>query len=109
MSILSDRIREGREYLNFPPERMAAELGASVAEYVAFESGETVPTGDQLAAIAWLCGTTPERLQGGELRADPRTERAMAGADVTHDDAWEVHRFAEFLKVRATVDPREAS
>ena len=104
MSVLSDRIRQEREYINFPPERMAAELGITADEYAAFESGQAAPTDGELSTIAYLCGTTPARLHGEELRADPRLEQVMAGKDLTHDDVYEVHRFAELLRVRAAAD-----
>lgn len=108
MSVLSARILEGREYLNFPPDRMASELGIDVSEYEAFESGETTPSKTQIAAIAWVCGTTPERLRGEDLRAGSDLEEATENGLMTHDDAYEIARFAEFLRVRATADPRES-
>ena len=105
MSVLSDRIREGREYLNFPPELMAERVGIAASDYAAFETGEREPSAPVLARLAWLCGTTLERLRGEDLRADPDIEEAIANGLMTHDDAYEVHRFAEFLRVRATDQP----
>ncbi|MEV0382349.1 hypothetical protein [Nonomuraea sp. NPDC050643] len=113
MSVLSDRIREGREYLNFPPDRMAEELGVMIGEYEAFEAGQAVPSGAQIAAIAWICGTTPGRLHGAHLQAGPDVTGslvcAMSDGPLTHDDVYELARFAEMLRVRATPDPRVAS
>lgn len=109
MSVLSDRIREAREYLNFPPELMAERTGIAASDYTAFEAGEREPSAPVLARLAWLCGTTPERLRGEDLRADPDLEEAIGNGILTHDDAYEVHRFAEFLRVRWTDEPREAS
>lgn len=109
MSILPGRIREGREYLNFPPELMAERIGITASDYASFEAGEREPTAPVLARLAWLCGTTPERLRGEDLSADPDIEKAIANGLMTHDDAYEVRRFAEFLRVRATAEPQEAS
>ena len=98
MSILSERIQEERNWVGYPPGVAAKKLGLTREEYAAFETGDVEPTDNQLTNIARLFGTTPDRLRGEDLRADPRIEQLLASKRVTAEDAYEVHRFAEFLK-----------
>lgn len=109
MSILSDRIRQEREYVGFSVDDMAAKLGIAAGEYAAFEADEVEPSDSQLSTIACLCGTTPDRLRGEDLRADPRVEQLLAAKRLTHEDAYEVHRFAEFLRYAPRNERQRAS
>lgn len=98
MSVLSDRIRQERQYAGYTPTEMAARLGIGVGEYAAFEADEAEPSDSLLSTIACLCGTTPDRLRGEDLQADPRVERLLRAKRLTHEDVYEVHRFAEYLR-----------
>jgi transcriptional regulator with XRE-family HTH domain len=98
VSILSDRIRQERQYVGYSIDEMATKLGITPAEFAAFEEGEIEPTDAQLSTIARLCGTTPDRLRGEDLRADPRVDQLLRAKRLTHEDAYEVHRFAEYLR-----------
>jgi DNA-binding XRE family transcriptional regulator len=98
MSILSERIQQERNWVRYTPGMVAKHLGISREEYTAFEQGDTEPTDNQLTNLACLFGTTPDRLRGECLRADPRVERLLAAKNITAEDAYEVHRFAEYLR-----------
>lgn len=98
MSVLSDRIRQERQYVGYSVAELAGKLGIPAGEFEAFETGEAEPTDNQLTNIACLCGTTPDRLRGEDLRADPRIEQMIKAESLTHADVYELHRFAEFLR-----------
>lgn len=98
MSILSERLQQERNWVGYTPGTVAKHLGISREQYAAFESGDTEPTDNQLTNLACLFGTTSDRLRGEDLRADPRVERLLASKNVTAEDAYEVHRFAEYLR-----------
>ena len=97
MSALGDRIREEREYMGYPPARLAEALGIDEQDYMAFEIGAEEPSPDQLARIARLCGTTVDRLHGAPMPTSPWADRLAATGRLSDDDVWELHRFAEFL------------
>lgn len=110
MSVLSDRIRQERQYVGYTPAEMAAKLGIPEGEYAAFEADEAEPSDSVLSTIARLCGTTPDRLRGEDLQADPRVERLLRAKRLTHEDVYEVHRFAEYLRCAPRGDrPGEVS
>ncbi len=47
-----------------------------------------------------------ERLHGAPLQADARMAEQLAGRNLTHDDHYAVHRFAEMLRVRHQPEPQ---
>ncbi|MEO3856160.1 helix-turn-helix transcriptional regulator [Acrocarpospora sp. B8E8] len=105
MSALSDHIRQEREYVGYGVDHMAETLKISPDEYVAFESGTAEPDAEQLEMIARLCGTSVERLHGAPLQTDPHVTEALAGRNLTAEDVYQVHRFAELLQHLGTAEP----
>lgn len=106
MTVLSDRIRQEREYVGYSVAELAGRLGIPAGEFEAFETDAAEPPAADLARIAWLCGTTRERLHGEDLRAGPDIEEATENGLMGHDEAYELLRFAELLRVRKTDEPQ---
>ena len=105
MSTLSDRIQQEREYVGYGVDHMAEALKVSHAEYVAIESGDAEPDATQLELIARLCGTSVERLHGAPLLPDPDLIERLAAKNLTAEDAYQVHRFAELLRCFGPAEP----
>ena len=97
-SRLAERIREEREWLGTTREKVAEMLGVELAAVTAWESGEAEPTGDQVEQLARLFHLPVERLHGAPLVVDPKLSYVCGGKDLTHEDLYEVARFAEYLR-----------
>lgn len=97
---LAERIREEREWLGFSCEQAAEKLGVELADVEAWESGGLVPTAEQVQRMAALFGLSVERLYGAPLVEDLGGVLLCGGKDLTHEDRYQVARFAEFLRHR---------
>lgn len=95
---LAERIGEEREWLGLPLEMVAEKAGVEVATVQAWESGESAPTGDQVAVLAALFGLSIERLHGAPLVEDIGHVLLCGSKDPTHEDRYEVARFVEYLR-----------
>lgn len=94
---LAERIRGERDWLGLPRDLVAELVGVDLATVEAWEAGALVPSEDQVALLAGLFGLSVERLHGAPLVEDIGGV-LMCGGDPTHDDQYEVVRFAEYLR-----------
>src|SRR5580658_10954072 len=68
---LAERIKAERDYLGLSQEQVAAALGIPRAAVSAIETSRRKVSGLELARLAALFGTTPDRLLGAEAKPDP--------------------------------------
>lgn len=97
-SALAERLRTEREYLGLSQDQVARVLELPRAAVSAFETGRRKVSSVELARLAKLYGTTPDRLLGSEAPTDERTTRLFRAARSLSDhDKDQVLRFVEFL------------
>jgi transcriptional regulator with XRE-family HTH domain len=94
----AERIRDEREWCGFTRAQVAKKLNLPEATIEAFEAGTQEPTAEQVAALAALFGTTPDRLRGEPLAEEPTMAILCGSKDITAEDRYQVMRFAEFLR-----------
>lgn len=95
---LAERLRSEREYLGLSQDQVAKALELPRAAVSAFETGRRKVSSVELARLAKLYGTTPDRLLGSEAPADERTTRLFRATKKLSDhDKDQVLRFVEFL------------
>ncbi|NMO04516.1 helix-turn-helix transcriptional regulator [Gordonia sp. TBRC 11910] len=95
---LAERLRSEREYLGMSQDQVARVLGLPRAAVSAFETGRRKVSSGELARLAALYGTTPNRLLGSEGLVDDRTTQLFRATNKLSDhDKDEVLRFVEFL------------
>lgn len=96
--ILAERLRFEREYLGLSQDQVARVLDLPRAAVSAFETGRRKVSSVELARLAKLYGTTPDRLLGSEAPVDERTTRLFRATKKLSDhDKDQVLRFVEFL------------
>jgi transcriptional regulator with XRE-family HTH domain len=98
--VVAERVREERDYLGFSLTHVARSCGLTEEDVAGIEAGTRPVAAGELELLAGLFGLdSPARLQGEPLTADPRLEVHLCGrADLTIDDHYTVHRFAEYLR-----------
>lgn len=95
---LADRLRSEREYLGMSQDQVARVLKLPRAAVSAFETGRRKVSSGELARLAALYGTTPNRLLGSEALVDDRTTKLFRATNKLSDhDKDQVLRFVEFL------------
>lgn len=95
---LAERLRSEREYLGLSQDQVAKALDLPRAAVSAFETGRRKVSSVELARLAKLYGTTPDRLLGSEAPVDERTTRLFrATKNLSDHDKDQVLRFVEFL------------
>lgn len=96
---LAVQLKEERDYLGLSQEQVAAALGIPRAAVSAIETGRRKVSGLELARLASLFGTTPDRLLGAEVIPDPTdVQLYRATKALSNHDKEQVLRFAEFLR-----------
>lgn len=97
-AVLAERLRSEREYLGLSQDQVARALDLPRAAVSAFETGRRKVSSVELARLAKLYGTTPDRLLGSEAPVDERTNRLFRATKKLSDhDKDQVLRFVEFL------------
>lgn len=95
---LASRLREEREYLGMSQDQVAAALSLPRAAVSAFETGRRKVSSAELAKLARLYGTTPDRLLGADTAVDEKATRLFRAAkNLSDHDKDQVLRFVEFL------------
>lgn len=95
---LAERLRSEREYLGLSQDQVARVLDLPRAAVSAFETGRRKVSSVELARLAQLYGTTPNRLLGSEVPTDERTTKLFRATKKLSDhDKDQVLRFVEFL------------
>lgn len=95
---LAERLRSEREYLGLSQDQVARALNLPRAAVSAFETGRRKVSSVELARLAKLYGTTPDRLLGSEAPSDERTAALFrATKKLSDNDKDQVLRFVEFL------------
>lgn len=95
---LAERLRSEREYLGLSQDQVARVLDLPRAAVSAFETGRRKVSSVELARLAKLYGTTPDRLLGSDAPVDERTTRLFRATKRLSDhDKDQVLRFVEFL------------
>ena len=107
-TIVSERLKEAREYCGFSQEEVARHIGVPRSAISLIESGARRVSAAELSRLAKLYQTTMENLIGHEQDAsEPESVRlvARAAAELSATDRDEVLRFAQFLRSRKSHDP----
>ncbi len=102
-AILSERLKEEREYRGFSQDEVARHLGVPRPAISLIENGSRRVSAAELSRLAKLYQTTMESLTGHDEEAsEPDSVRlvARATADLSLTDRDEVLRFAQFLRSR---------
>lgn len=108
-TVLAERLRAEREYLGLSQDQVARVLELPRAAVSAFETGRRKVSSIELARLAKLYGTTPDRLLGSEAPVDERTTRLFRATKKLSDhDKDQVLRFVEFLS-NAEATPHQSS
>ncbi|OFE18354.1 hypothetical protein BA895_12000 [Humibacillus sp. DSM 29435] len=95
---LALRLREERDYLGMSQDQVAAALDLPRAAVSAFETGRRKVSSAELAKLARLYGTTPDRLLGADPAVDEKAIRLFRATKTLSDhDKDQVLRFVEFL------------
>lgn len=95
---LAERLRSEREYLGLSQDQVARALDLPRAAVSAFETGKRKVSSVELARLARLYGTTPDRLLGSQTPIDERTTKLFRATKKLSDhDQDQVLRFVEFL------------
>lgn len=104
-AILSERLKEAREYRGLSQEEVARHLSVPRSAVSLIESGSRRVTAAELSRLAKLYQTTMESLAGHDREAsEPESVRllARAASELSARDRDEVLRFAQFLRSRKT-------
>ena len=104
-AILSERLKDVREYRGFSQEEVARHLGVPRSAVSLIESGSRRVSAAELSRLAKLYQTTMESLTGHDREAsEPESVRllARAAAELSATDRDEVLRFTQFLRSRKT-------
>lgn len=97
-AVLAERLRSEREYLGLSQDQVARVVDLPRAAVSAFETGRRKVSSVELARLAKLYGTTPDRLLGSETPADERATALFRATKKLSDyDKDQVLRFVEFL------------
>ena len=102
-AILSERLKEAREYRGFSQEEVARHLGVPRSAVSLIESGSRRVSASELSRLAQLYQTTMDNLTGHDQKtSEPESVRlvARAAAELSATDRDEVLRFAQFLRSR---------
>jgi transcriptional regulator with XRE-family HTH domain len=100
---LAERLRSEREYLGLSQDQVARALELPRAAVSAFETGRRKVSSVELARLARLYGTTPDRLLGSHTPIDERSTKLFrATKKLSAHDQDQVLRFVEFLNNAAT-------
>jgi transcriptional regulator with XRE-family HTH domain len=96
---LAERLKEERDYLGLSQEQVANALGIPRAAVSAIETGRRKVSGVELARLAALFGTNPDRLLGAQAEHDTTDVQLFrATKALSNHDKEQVLRFAEFLR-----------
>jgi len=96
---LAERLKSERDYLGLSQEQVAKVLGIPRAAVSAIETGRRKVSGVELARLAALFGSSPDRLLGSQLEPDPTdVQLYRATQSLSDNDKAQVLRFAEFLR-----------
>ncbi len=111
--LLSDRLREAREYVGLTQDDVARKLGVPRSALSHMESGARKVEALELTQLAKLYQRDLAWFTGEKLRA-PKVSKdvaylARAAEELSPKDRAELARFADFLKSRARskADPHE--
>lgn len=103
--ILSQRLRDAREYLGLSQEFVAEQLGVPRASMSAMETGKRKVSSLELKQLARLYKQTVEYFLGEEEmipQGQPKDEALLAlyrtTRDLSSEDRQQVLRFAQFLR-----------
>jgi transcriptional regulator with XRE-family HTH domain len=100
---LAERLRAEREYLGLSQDQVARVLELPRAAVSAYETGRRKVSSVELARLAKLYGTSPNRLLGSEALVDERTTQLFrATKSLSDHDKDQVLRFVEFLSNAST-------
>lgn len=102
-AILSERLKQEREYRGFSQEDVARHLGVPRSAISLIENGARRVSAEELSRLAKLFQTTMDSLTGREQEAsEPESVRlvARAAAELSATDRDEVLRFAQLLRSR---------
>lgn len=103
---LAERLRTEREYLGLSQDQVARVLELPRAAVSAFETGRRKVSSVELARLAKLYGTTPNRLLGSEMPVDDRTTKLFRATNkLSEHDKDQVLRFVEFLSNASPAQP----
>jgi len=105
--VLSERLKEAREYVGLKQEDVAKKLGIPRSALSNIEAGTRKVDAIELARlaklyqrpVAWFTGEDPQGA-AGKMPAEV-AHVARAAAALSHQDRQELARFADFLKSRA--------
>jgi transcriptional regulator with XRE-family HTH domain len=104
---LAERLRTEREYLGLSQDQVARALELPRAAVSAYETGRRKVSSVELARLAALYGTTPNRLLGSDVPVDDRTTQLFRATNKLSDhDKDQVLRFVEFLSNTPTGSPQ---
>jgi transcriptional regulator with XRE-family HTH domain len=100
---LAERLKQDREYVGLSQDQVAKALGIPRAAVSAIETGRRKVSSLELARLAALFGTSPDRLLGASLAEDPTAVQLFrATKTLSEGDRVQVLRFAEFLRNAGT-------
>ena len=102
-NILSERLKEAREYRGLSQEEVARHLGVPRSAISLIESGSRRVSAPEFSRLAKLYQISMESLAGQEQEtSEPESVRlvARAAAKLSATDRDEVLRFAQFLRSR---------
>lgn len=103
---LAERLRTEREYLGLSQDQVARVLELPRAAVSAFETGRRKVSSVELARLAKLYGTTPNRLLGSEMPVDDRATKLFRATNkLSEHDKDQVLRFVEFLSNASPAQP----
>lgn len=103
---LAERLKSERDYLGLSQEQVAKVLGVPRAAVSAIETGRRKVSSVELARLAALFGTSPDRLLGSDLERDPTdVQLYRATQSLSDQDKAQVLRFAEFLRTAGQPPP----
>ena len=106
-TILSERLKEAREYCGLSQEEVARHLRVPRSAISLIESGSRRVSASELSQLAKLYQTTMENLTDHDQdTSDSESVRlvARAAAELSATDRDEVLRFAQFLRSRKPHD-----
>lgn len=101
--ITSTRLREAREYLNFPVDQVTGRLGWPEGLLAQMEDGEVQPDAEQAEALSRLY-MRPLSWFAGEFRFEPSSSITCGTENLTSGDREAVLDFAEFLACKAEME-----
>lgn len=101
---MADRLREGREYLGFSQEEVAAYLGVPRSALSLIEAGSRKVDALELKKLASLYKRPVAYFTGGDAEEDAYGEEiahlARKAKELSPEDRAELGRFADFLRAK---------